>query len=151
MVTRPTLDEILRDPIVYTVLRREEMAVNGIGQRWRVLVSAWQIGWRLWLARGPWSVRPRWLRWGYWVGVPLGGAILVGAPLWDVPTMAASIAFWLPPLAGIVWRWRLRRFARQQVAWAERQQAERRIAEELVRLQSQSPSGGYDDPNRLKG
>lgn len=70
---KPTLDEIIRDPVIYATLRREELAADGIARRWRALVAEWSIGWRWWLARGPWSSRPQLLRWAWWVGVPFVG------------------------------------------------------------------------------
>lgn len=161
----PTLDEILRDPVVYRVLRHEELVsepaaglplpggVPGTARRMRVLFSIWTIGWRWWLARGPWSVRPRWLRWAWWVGAPIavGVALGSGGGIGGVTEMAVSSAFWVPVLGGIAWRLRLIGYARRQILATERQAQEAQIAEELARLSGSSQPQPAPDPNRLRG
>ncbi|AEJ38615.1 hypothetical protein TPY_0413 [Sulfobacillus acidophilus TPY] len=161
----PTLDDVLHDPKIYTVLRREELVsesaaglplpvgIPGTARRVRTLVSIWVVGWRWFLARGPWSGRPTALRWAWWVVVPVSLGIVFGSGggIRGVGVMAASAAFWLPIIGGIVLRARLRGYARRQVAVSERQAQEALIAEELSRLGQSPSSPSRIDPNRLRG
>lgn len=143
----PTLSDIVADTAIYRHFRRRGSdVVNGrvVGLGRMLWTGPW-LGWMWFLGRGPWKVRPLWLRVVWWA-VPL----VVGIWMFRFSVMGwLSMYFWVPPIAGWIWEKRINAFV---LRITEREQYAQ-VEQEIVEMQSTAPTHTptvYDDPNRLK-
>ncbi len=142
----PTIEEIVQDPAIYRHFRRRGVDIQagrprGIG---RLLITGPYLGWLWFLGRGPWKVRPAWLRVS-WLVLPL----VAGIVLFKLhPIGWLSLYFWFPVLSGWVWE---KRINNHVIRSAQRQQYEQ-IEQEIAEMRSpDSPEPTqFHDPNRLK-
>ena len=143
MLNRPSMDEILRDPAIYRHFRRQgvDIMAGRIGGLVRLLWTGPWLGWRWFLAFGPWRVRPTWLRLVWW-SLPL----VLGLWWFHFSVMGLlSMYFWFPLVAGWVWSKRINAYA----ARSDRKSQYDEIEKEINEInEMQAPA--YDDPSRLK-
>ena len=146
---KPTLGEIVADPTIYRHYRKQEMSfATGRGGEFigRKIVTPFVIGWRWFLARGPWDVRPVWLRVVWWT-VPL----VFGLWLFGFHVIGwLSMYFWLPNVAGWIWEKRINAYAARSAKKAQYDEIEQEIAERQSPAGPNRPHHQYQDPNRLK-